>query len=184
MRALGRAVAKLMGFAVFAAIAVCLYLIGSNVYGYFTDGPWTPSDQAQAAMAKLGDARLFPDSLRGIRELLGEPEHVAHSGSEINVEEYRWYRGAIRVRAAGDMPIRVEVGDGHWFDILPLDRPDFPGKFLDLKVGGPAPSPEAAAVLRKHAVECCQAALFKWGESGGRVTWIDYQRKVMRLPGY
>jgi hypothetical protein len=68
-------------------------------------------------------------------------------------------------------------------DILPFGRPDFPGTFLDLKIGGPAPSPEAAAALRKRAVECCQASLLQWGESGGRVTWIDYQRKVLRLPG-
>ena len=184
MRALGRALGKLVGFAVVAAIAICLYMIGANVYSYFTDGPWTPADQAQAAMAKLGDAALYPGSLRNFRELLGEPEYVVHSSSEINVEEYRWYRGAVRVRAAGDMPIRIEIGNAGWFDILPFGRPHFPGKFLDLKVGGPAPSPEAAAALRKHAVECCQAAQLQWGASGGRVTWIDFQRKVMRLPGY
>ena len=175
---------KLAAFMAVMIGAICLYMVGANVYGYFTKGPWTPDDQAQAAMAKLGDATLYPGSLRNFRELLGEPEHVEHSSSEINVEEYRWYRGAIRVRAAGDMPIRIEIGNGGWFDILPLGRPVFPGKFFDLKVGGPAPSPEAAAALRKHAVECCQAALLQWGASGGRVTWIDFQRKVMRLPGY
>jgi hypothetical protein len=184
VRALARALGKLVGFAIFAAIAVALFMIGANVYGYFTDGPWTSADRSQAAMAELADATLYPGSLRDIRELLGEPEHVVHSSSEINVDEYRWYRGAVRVRAAGDMPIRIEVGSGHWFDMLPFGRADFPGKFLDLKVGGPAPSPEAAAVLRKHAVECCEAALLQWGASGGHVTWIDFQRKVMRLPGF
>ena len=184
MRALAKALGKLVGFAVFVAFAISIYMIGANVYGYFTDGPWTPSDQAQTAMAKLAEATLYPDSLRSIRELLGEPEHVEHSGSEINVEQYRWYRGAVRVRAAGDTPVRIEIGNGSWFDILPFGRPDFTGHFLDLKIGGQAPSPEAAAALRKHAVECCQAALLKWGESSGRVTWIDYQRKVSRLPGY
>ena len=184
MRTLGRALGKLAAFAIFVTAAVCLYLVGANIYGYFADGPWTPPDQSQAAIAKLADATLYPDSLRSIRELLGEPEHVSHSSSEINVEQYRWYRGAVRVRAAGDMPIRIELGSNEWYEILPFSRPDFPGKFLDLRIGGPAPTPEAAAALRKHAAECCQAALLKWGESGGRVVWIDYQRKVMRLPGY
>jgi hypothetical protein len=184
MRALGRALGKLAAFVVIATAAVCLYLIGANVYGYFADGPWTPSEQAQAAMAKLADATLYPGSLRDFREILGEPEHVEHSSSEVNVDIYRWYRGAVRVRAAGDMPIRIEIGSGHWFDILPFGRPDFPGKFLDLKIGGSAPSPEAAAALRKRAVKCCEAALLQWGASGGRVTWIDFQRKVLRLPGY
>lgn len=184
MRMLGRVLGTAAAVVVTIIVAVCLYMIGANVYGYFTDGPWTPVDQAQAAMAKLADATLYPGSLRNFRELFGEPEHVAHSSSEINVDEYRWYRGAVRVRAAGDMPIRIEIGTGHWFDVLPLGRPDFPGRFLDLKIGGPAPSPEAAEALRKHAVECCQAALLQWGASGGRVTWIDFQRLVRRLPGY
>ena len=184
MRALGRVLGKLVAFAVIAMVGGSLYLVGSNVYGYFTDGPWTPSDQAQAAMAKLADETLYPDSLRDIREMLGEPERIVHSSSEINVDVYRWYRGAVRVRAAGDMPIRIELGSGDWFDVLPLGRPDFSGKFLDLTIGGPAPSPEAAAAIRKHAADCCQAALLKWGVSGGRVVWIDYQRKVLRLPGY
>jgi hypothetical protein len=90
-----------------------------------------------------------------------EPEHVERSSGEINVDEYRWYRGAVRVRAACDIPIRVEIDDSGWFDILPFGRPNFPGTFLDLKIGGPAPSPEATAALRKRAVECCQAALLK-----------------------
>ena len=184
MRAIGRAFGKLAAFAVTAIVGICLYMIGSNIYGYFSDGPWTPTDQAQAAMAKLADVTLYPGSLRDIREVFGEPEHVEHSSSEINVDQYRWYRGAIRVRAAGDLPIRIEIGSGRWFDFMPFGRPDFPGRFLDLKVGGPAPSPEAAAALRKHAAECCEAALLQWGESGGRVTWIDYQRKVLRLRGY
>jgi hypothetical protein len=174
----------LVAFAVIATVGVCLYLIGSNVYGYFADGPWTPSDQAQAAMAKLADATLYPGSLRNFRGLFGEPEHVAHSSSEINVDEYRWYRGAIRVRAAGDMPIRIELGSDEWYGILPFGRPDFPGKFPGLQIGGPAPTAEQAAVLRKHAAACCEAALLKWGASGGHVVWIDYQRKVLRLPGY
>ncbi|HEY1475161.1 MAG TPA: hypothetical protein VGF53_13880 [Pseudolabrys sp.] len=184
MRALGRALAKLVAFVVIAATATCLYLIGANVYGYCADGPWTPSEQAQATMAKLADATLYPGSLNNFRELFGEPEHVEHSSSEINVDQYRWYRGAIRVRAAGDLPIRIEIGNGGWFDILPFGRPDFPGTFLDLRIGGPAPTPEQAAALRERAVACCEAALLKWGESGNRVTWIDYQRKVLRLKGY
>jgi hypothetical protein len=181
VRALANAIGKTVSFAAFAAIVIALYMTGANVYGYFADGPGTPVDQSQAAVAKRADATLYPDSLRESARCLASRRR---SSGEINVDEYRWYRGAIRVRAAGDIPIRVEIDDNGWFDILPFGRPNFPGTFLDLKIGGPAPSPEATAALRKRAVECCQAALLKWGESGGRVSWIDYQRKVLRLPGH
>jgi hypothetical protein len=51
-------------------------------------------------VAKRADATLYPDSLRESARCLASRRR---SSGEINVDEYRWYRGAIRVRAAGDI---------------------------------------------------------------------------------
>jgi hypothetical protein len=77
-------------------------------------------------VAKRADATLYPDSLRESARCLASRRR---SSGEINVDEYRWYRGAIRVRAAGDIPIRVEIDDNGWFDILPLAGRIFRARF-------------------------------------------------------
>jgi hypothetical protein len=168
MRALGRALGKLVGFAVVAAIAICLYMIGANVYSYFTDGPWTPADQAQP-WPSLVTRRSIP-----VRCAI----FASFSAS----------RSMSCIRAARSTSRNIAGIAAQCVCALPATRRSVSrsatGKFLDLKVGGPAPSPEAAAALRKHAVECCQAAQLQWRASSGRVTWIDFQRKVMRPPGY
>jgi hypothetical protein len=52
-------------FAAFAAIVIALYMTGANVYGYFADGPGTPVDQSQAAVAKRARCLASPRSDRG-----------------------------------------------------------------------------------------------------------------------
>jgi hypothetical protein len=52
---------------------------------------------------------------------------------------------APRMRAACDIPIRVEIDDSGWFDILPFGRPNFPGRSEDRRPGALARSDRGAA---------------------------------------
>jgi hypothetical protein len=171
------------GLAIAGAFFYVAVMIGSNAYDFFAAGKWTGASAARAQMAHLDDLDLSTraGSLADLSEALSAAEYVEPSSSEINVQEYRWFRGAVRVRAAGNIPIRIEVGASRTLEFLPLDRPRFPGSFLGLKIGDPTPSDAQAAELRKRASACCDASLLDWRSFAGHVVGIDYQRKVMRF---
>jgi hypothetical protein len=186
MRRLLQALRKLVGVAIVLALLTVAYLTGTNVYDFFFVGTWTPLAQAEAQMAGLRDLDLARDA-NGIVPLtaaLGvEPEYQQHAADATNVEEYRWFGGAVRVRAADGTPIRIEIGDSRSLEPLPWNRPKFPGAFLGLRLGDPAPSAAAAAAVRERARRCCDADHVDWRTSGGRIVGIDFVRRVVRIPG-
>lgn len=181
MKTVLRLLAQLVGLAVLVVLFFYAVMLGSNAFDFFFRGPWTPPVQAQAVLTKVGDVDLAGANLDDFKTWFGEPEYSAHSDSEVNVQEYRWARGAVRVRTVDDTPIRIEIGASRTLEFLPFDRPRFLGSFLGLRIGDPAPDIASAAALRQKAKACCDVDRLNWRTFLGRVVGIDYLRSVERI---
>jgi len=181
VRILMRAVRGVVVLGMVLGVAVVLLMLGANVFFYFRDSPWPSRQQAQAAMA--GDANVdlanASEHLEDLIAVLGPPEHKLVSKDQSNLSYYRWHRDSVNAAVLDNVPIRIEIGDTRLLQVLPLDRPTFPGMFLGLRIGDPIPSPAAAAAVKKQAMDCCDAEYLSWGVKDGRISSIDYQRQVM-----
>lgn len=135
---------------------------------------------AMAAKANL-DLSGGANSLVGLQHDLGPPTSTKDSGAYTNAGDYDWFKdNAIQVEAVGDMPTRIVIGDRSIWRLV--GNPAFRGSFLGLRLGMPPPSPAQAAALRASARTCCHARTLDWGVSGGRITWIEFDRVTAELP--
>jgi len=66
--------------------------------------------------------------------------------------------------------------------LMPLSRPPFRGLFLGLRIGDPAPPAGRVDEVKRNAGAGHNADWVEWEVSDGRISSIDYGRKVIWTP--
>jgi hypothetical protein len=173
-RAMGLLLLVPVGILAALAILFVLLVVGVETVYFFHN---RPNDIASMAAKSGVDLASDAGSLDQLKAALGAPEGQIKSQVADNAIDYWWWHDeAVRVMALGDTPLYIDVGERGNMQLLPYARPAFPGSFLGLRIGQPAPSPAAAAALEARARDCCNAESFTWDARGGRITAIHFRR--------
>jgi hypothetical protein len=161
-------------------IPVGLVLVAALIDGgfeaaYYMQG--RPADAASMASKANVDLADSAGSLDRMTAALGPPAGKAGSTLAQNATNYWWWRdSAVMATVVDGTPIFIDIGPSGGFHLLPYKRPDFPGSFLGLRIGDPAPAPAQAASLKARAVDCCDESELTWDVKDGRVSAIHLSR--------
>ena len=142
---------------------------------YYLQG--RPADVASMAAKANVDLADSAGSLDRMTAALGPPAGKAGSTLAQNATYYWWWRdNAVQATVVDGTPIFVDIESRQGFHLLPYKRPDFPGSFLGLRVGDPAPGPAQVASLKARTADCCGESELTWDVKDGRVTAIHLSR--------
>jgi hypothetical protein len=142
----------LLKFALFAAGLTAVVIPSALVFVYFQEGPWTPSDEAEAAMTRLANVDLgkIELGLGAMQDALGAAENISQSTKAKNVKQVRWYRGAIRALSFEGRLIEIEVRDDTRTELILIRyKPVFKGTVYGLRLGGLPPDANTRARLKQ-----------------------------------
>jgi hypothetical protein len=152
---------------------------------YYVQG--RPADAASMAARRNIDLAASAGSIDAMTAALGPPAGNANAPTVRNELDYWWWRdSAVRAGVVDRTPITIDIGQLQRMHLLPYRRPDFPGSFLGLRIGDPAPGPAQAVRLKVDAQTCCNGGgELSWDVKGGRVTAIHFSRPHYLVPtGY
>jgi hypothetical protein len=170
--------ARVLGMVLLIPVGLVLALVlivAAFEAAYYVQG--RPADQASMAAKRNVDLADSAGSLDRMTAALGPPAGKSSSSLAQNATYYWWWRdSAVQATVVDGEPIFVDIGPRGGFHLLPYKRPDFPGSFLGLRVGDPAPGPAQAASLKARTADCCGESELTWDVKDGRVTAIHLSR--------